>query len=668
MKKIVVLSLITSMLLTLMPIIGSAAGDTEIGKNFAVYLDGPDKSAQKSTLDMTGSPIIYGNAIVKSGTYLLTKTWDEHNITNGLLYPGSGVKLSSALTGWALDQILAQGIIAPEANYTAQLPQLTNKDFPTPASKGALDVVNNDVTISESGWYTDIKVDGDPNTLTFDVSGGKKLHIRADKLSVNGNVKIVGDGKVYLYVDNFVPGGTVYINTTKVNKNKCKFGDSKQLFLYLSDKTDVPAFNSTVRFAGSIFAPNSNLSLGGDVQVKGNIYAGGSLTFDNSAIVNGLIDVPNANVFMGGAARLDGALIAKTLEMVGSAVINKADIADYDFLIDEDTPEPTESPEPTVEPTHSPEPTITPDPDLMHPGILGEYYDTCEFTNESALKIKRIDENIAFNFMLGSPDNVIEPDTFAIRWTGYIKPEVTSDYTFKTYSDDGVKLTVDGKKLIDRWGLVDMEYTISSDTVHLEAGKYYPVTMEYQEIPINSTVFLFWEGADVPMALVPDTVFFVKDAVYQEYKNGKYVNSVEKAGDGLKNTFYTIDENGNKINEYTENSNVDYRWGWNAPGNITDDVFYGTMDGQIEARYTEATTLGFYVDDGIKVWIDDKLVIDGWSAHSEDTLSCVFNTEAGHKYKIHIEFVDLGLSATCVMYWRSSLQDEIVPKKLLYSN
>lgn len=304
-------------------------------------------------------------------------------------------------------------------------------------------------------------------------------------------------------------------------------------------------------------------------------------------------------------------------------------------------------------------------------GLLGAYYDSSILTNESALKIKRIDPNIAFNGGYDTtPDPVIELETFSMRWTGFIRPTVSGDYTFKTYSDDGVKVIVNGTTLIDKWGLLSLDYTVASQTISLQAGVLYPITVEYQQMPLYAACILFWEAPGVLTSIVPSSAFYVQEATYNEYTPAQYFNPLEKGGAGFTNSFYRLRNNQQPQPQpkHTEINNVDYRWGWDAPENIEDDSFYAEMSGYLEAKYTEDTTLWFSVDDGIRVWLEDVLVIDEWDYHDVENFEYTFNATAGHKYKILIEYIDFGLGATCVMGWEGeALESQIVPAAYMYA-
>src|ERR1700710_1418266 len=58
---------------------------------------------------------------------------------------------------------------------------------------------------------------------------------------------------------------------------------------------------------------------------------------------------------------------------------------------------------------------------------------------------------INFDWGVSSPAPGIDPSTFSARWTGAIRPDFSETYTFITTADDGVRLSINGQTLIDRW-------------------------------------------------------------------------------------------------------------------------------------------------------------------------------------------------------------------------
>src|SRR6187397_1297417 len=83
---------------------------------------------------------------------------------------------------------------------------------------------------------------------------------------------------------------------------------------------------------------------------------------------------------------------------------------------------------------------------LADTGLTAQYFDNKDFT---ALKLTRTDAKIDFNWGSGSPASSIAPDTFSVRWSGTLVAPRSESYTFHTTSDDGVRLWIDGKLVID---------------------------------------------------------------------------------------------------------------------------------------------------------------------------------------------------------------------------
>lgn len=92
-----------------------------------------------------------------------------------------------------------------------------------------------------------------------------------------------------------------------------------------------------------------------------------------------------------------------------------------------------------------------------------------------------------------SPAPAIPSDHFSVRWTGKIGPvQQTQNYTFATSTDDGVRLWINGRQVINQWRPLDSAMNTAS--VRLEAGKTYDVRMELQEVTGGANAHLLWSG------------------------------------------------------------------------------------------------------------------------------------------------------------------------------
>jgi beta-glucosidase len=87
-------------------------------------------------------------------------------------------------------------------------------------------------------------------------------------------------------------------------------------------------------------------------------------------------------------------------------------------------------------------------------------------------------------------NNSIGNDYFSIRWTGTITPPKTGYYDFVTHCDDGVRLYINDKAIIDQWFSHDKEFRYG--TIKLEAGKSYKIKVEYYEEIGGATIRLGW--------------------------------------------------------------------------------------------------------------------------------------------------------------------------------
>ena len=110
--------------------------------------------------------------------------------------------------------------------------------------------------------------------------------------------------------------------------------------------------------------------------------------------------------------------------------------------------------------------------------------------------MSRVDPTVDFVWGAGSPAPGIAADTFSARWTGEVVPQFSQTYTFSTLSIGGVRVTVNGKKIIDNWTSHSTAVT-NSGTIALTAGKYYPIQVDYREDG-KATMKLSWSSASQP--------------------------------------------------------------------------------------------------------------------------------------------------------------------------
>ncbi len=90
---------------------------------------------------------------------------------------------------------------------------------------------------------------------------------------------------------------------------------------------------------------------------------------------------------------------------------------------------------------------------------------------------------------------------FSVRWTGSVVPDVTATYTFHTMTNDGVRLWIDDRPLIDQW--VDQSETEHTGQAELQAGHAYAIKMEYFYNGGQGAAKLWWSREGLEKQPIP---------------------------------------------------------------------------------------------------------------------------------------------------------------------
>lgn len=100
---------------------------------------------------------------------------------------------------------------------------------------------------------------------------------------------------------------------------------------------------------------------------------------------------------------------------------------------------------------------------------------------------------------------------------------------------------------------------------------------------------------------------------------------------------------------------IDHNWGSGSPATVVPaESFSARWDGEIQTRFTEAYTLTFRTDDGVRVWLDGQLVVNYWNLRSAADSNYSFNAEAGRRYRIRIDYYEHTGLAVASLRWDSA--------------
>jgi hypothetical protein len=142
-------------------------------------------------------------------------------------------------------------------------------------------------------------------------------------------------------------------------------------------------------------------------------------------------------------------------------------------------------------------------------GLRGDYYNltngTVNFSGPPAAT--RVDAKIDFVWDgVAQPDPAVNATGFMVRWHGSVQPLYSDVYTFSTGTDDGSRLWINGKLLVNDWTTHGV--TTNSGTVQLTAYEKYDLVLEYFQGTSTAGAFLLWSSEHQAPQLIPTTQLY----------------------------------------------------------------------------------------------------------------------------------------------------------------
>ena len=173
-------------------------------------------------------------------------------------------------------------------------------------------------------------------------------------------------------------------------------------------------------------------------------------------------------------------------------------------------------------------------------GLTGRYFADQKF--EKIIKTRK-DRKINFDWNLGP---IIDDyyDNVSVTWDGEIKAPRNGEYRFTTRSDDGVRLWIDDRLIIDDWRKHAVED--QSNSIYLEKG-YHDIKIEYFDVGGHAVMKLLWIIPGTQRPKVISSSFFRRTKAlltadsYQAESNfpvGEIVGGIE-----IGQTFYCDNNN-----------------------------------------------------------------------------------------------------------------------------
>jgi hypothetical protein len=262
-----------------------------------------------------------------------------------------------------------------------------------------------------------------------------------------------------------------------------------------------------------------------------------------------------------------------------------------------------------------------PDPACTGPmGFHSEY-----FSNRSLIgapSIIRNEDTIDHEWGNGSPGSAIPANQFSARWT---KTDTfdAGTYEFEVTADDGFKLYIDNSLVLDKW--VDQAPTTYKVQKHMSNGQH-TIRLEYYEAWGGATAKLQYGKVTLPET----TTDYV--AKFWNIANNGQVPTIPTTTPILQRIDTTID----------------FDWKDQKPSPDVNGEFFVAQ--WVKTAHFDAGTYKFTTvsDDGIRVYVDDQLVIDQWNDHGATTHTGEKVLTAG-LHTVRVEYYEKWGDATAKM-------------------
>jgi mannan endo-1,4-beta-mannosidase len=131
-------------------------------------------------------------------------------------------------------------------------------------------------------------------------------------------------------------------------------------------------------------------------------------------------------------------------------------------------------------------------------GVHAQYFRGMELAG--APVVTRTEDSIDHNWGNGEVAGGLS-DGVSARWTTDFEAPLTEAFQLITTSDDGVRLWLDGRRIIDNWTTHGSTDDVA--TVHLVAGQFYHLRMEWFDNTGGAVARLSWQSPSIARQPIP---------------------------------------------------------------------------------------------------------------------------------------------------------------------
>ncbi len=261
-------------------------------------------------------------------------------------------------------------------------------------------------------------------------------------------------------------------------------------------------------------------------------------------------------------------------------------------------------------------------------------------------RVGETSDNVWYRIYLRATDNqglskVVFRDVFPLK----------TDITITT-DPAGLNVNIDGKSSTTPTtvtGVVGIRRTLEAAVTQQDQNNFY--------------LFQQWEsdpGSNLITFDIPETP--------REYQ-ASYQSIPLGPGDGLLGHYFSEQDQTfeGAVTLKRIDPVIDFNWGDGSPASaISSDFFTARWFGFIQPLISQEYTFYTLSDDGVRLWVDDQLIIDKWIPQAPTEWSGKINLEGGEQYPLKIEYFEQQGGAVLQLWWSTPLTTKsLVPSSQL---
>jgi len=294
--------------------------------------------------------------------------------------------------------------------------------------------------------------------------------------------------------------------------------------------------------------------------------------------------------------------------------------------------------------------TTSPPRAVADGGWYAEFFDNQTLAGAPAYT--RVEPWIGADWGSGAPAPGVSIEHFSVRWTRSLELMDDGTYQFCAMADDGARIWVDNVLVLDEWHGNNGVAHCGSQR-ELTKGAH-DVRVEYYEDGGDALIYVWWEEVEPVSPYVP-----VVDPSTVPVVDPSLATEAPAPFDGWLGEYFGNRSLSGKPDHVGVDPWIGFNWGKGSPFSS------GAAKEQFSVRWRRAARFeaGYYrfcamADDGVRIWVDDVLVLDEWHDNNGD-FYCGTRRLGEGIHRVHVEYYENRGNALIYVWW-----DEDLPRRM----